>query len=94
MKFNVSLEPVEKGEYNVSVPALDGCFTKGEKEEEALQNAKEAILCYLTKAGLKEFICQHEKITSPGILRREVVDAGKLKGHADADLVDKISAMG
>ena len=34
MKYNVILEPAEKGEYNVSVPALDGCFTKGEKEEE------------------------------------------------------------
>jgi rRNA-processing protein FCF1 len=46
-------------------------------------------LIKLTKAGLKEFICQHEKITIPGIVRREVVDAGRLKGHVDADLVDK-----
>jgi len=46
-------------------------------------------LIKLTKAGLKEFVCQHEKITIPGIVKQEVVDAGKLKGHADADLVDK-----
>jgi len=47
MKFNVVLEPAEEGGFNVTVPALDGCFTQGETEEEALKNAKEAILCYL-----------------------------------------------
>jgi predicted RNase H-like HicB family nuclease len=26
---------------------LDGCFTQGETEKEALKNAKEAIICYL-----------------------------------------------
>jgi len=29
------------------IPALDGCFTQGDTVEEALKNAKEAILCYL-----------------------------------------------
>jgi len=47
MKFNVILEPAEEGGFNVTVPALDGCFTEGETEEEALENAKEAIHCYL-----------------------------------------------
>ncbi len=47
MKFNIILEPAEEGGYNVSVPALDGCYTQGNTEEEALMNAKEAILCYL-----------------------------------------------
>lgn len=47
MKFNVVLEKAEEGGYNVSVPALDGCFTQGETEEEAIQNAREAIICYL-----------------------------------------------
>lgn len=47
MHFNVVLEPAEEGGYNVIVPALDGCFTQGETEEEALINAKEAIICYL-----------------------------------------------
>jgi antitoxin HicB len=47
MNFNVILEKAEEGGFNVSVPALDGCFTQGETEEEALENAKEAILCYL-----------------------------------------------
>jgi len=47
MKFNVVLEKAEEGGYNVTVPALDGCFTEGDTVEDALDNAKEAILCYL-----------------------------------------------
>ena len=46
MKFNVILEPEEDNGYNVIVPALDGCFTQGDTIDEALENAKEAILCY------------------------------------------------
>jgi len=47
MKFNIILEPDEDGGFAVTVPALDGCFTQGDTEEEAIENAKEAILCYL-----------------------------------------------
>jgi predicted RNase H-like HicB family nuclease len=47
MLFNVVLEPAEEGGFNVSVPALDGCFTQGATEAEALANAAEAIQCYL-----------------------------------------------
>ena len=47
MKFNIILEPAKEGGYNVIIPALDGCFTQGETEEEAILNAKEAIYCYL-----------------------------------------------
>lgn len=51
MKFNIILEKVEEGGFNVTVPALDGCFTQGETEEDAIANAKEAILCYLEGLG-------------------------------------------
>ena len=47
MKFNIILEPAEEGGFNITVPALDGCFTQADSEEEAVKNAKEAILCYL-----------------------------------------------
>jgi predicted RNase H-like HicB family nuclease len=47
MKFNVVLTPAEEGGYSVTVPALDGCYTQGDTEREALKNAKEAIICYL-----------------------------------------------
>jgi predicted RNase H-like HicB family nuclease len=67
MKFNVVLTPAEEGGYNVSVPALEGCFTQGESEEEALENAKEAILCYLE--GLEKV---NEIKAQPGVSLREV----------------------
>jgi len=47
VKFNIILEPEEDGGFSVTVPELDGCFTQGETEEEAIKNAKEAILCYI-----------------------------------------------
>ena len=47
VKFNIILTPAEEGGFYVTVPALDGCFTEGETEKEALKNAKEAIICYL-----------------------------------------------
>ncbi|HUT08123.1 MAG TPA: type II toxin-antitoxin system HicB family antitoxin [Candidatus Latescibacteria bacterium] len=47
LKFNIILSPAEEGGFNVTVPALDGCFTQGKTEKEALKNAKEAIICYL-----------------------------------------------
>jgi len=47
VKFNIILTPAEDGGFTVTVPALDGCFTQGETEKEALKNAKEAIICYL-----------------------------------------------
>ena len=47
MKFNIVLTPAEEGGFIVTVPALDGCFTQGETEKQALKNAKEAIICYL-----------------------------------------------
>ena len=39
--------PEFKGYFNASVPALPGCFSYGATREEALENIKEAILCYL-----------------------------------------------
>jgi predicted RNase H-like HicB family nuclease len=47
VKFNIILEPAAEGGFNVTVPALDGCFTQGDTEAQALKNAKEAIICYL-----------------------------------------------
>jgi len=63
MRFNVVLEDAEEGGYNVSVPALDGCFTQGDTEEEALQNVEEAILCYLE--GLEKL---NQFYSKPGYL--------------------------
>jgi predicted RNase H-like HicB family nuclease len=67
MKFNVVLEPAEEGGFNVTVPALDGCFTQGETEDAALKNAKEAILCYLE--GLEKL---NQIKSKPEVILKEV----------------------
>ena len=41
--FKVIMEPCEEGGFVVSCPALHGCHSQGETEEEALANIKEAI---------------------------------------------------
>ena len=67
MKFNVILEPAEEGGFNVSVPALNGCFTQGDTEEEAIHNAKEAIHAYLE--GLEKL---NQIKSKPDAIMREV----------------------
>lgn len=61
------LEEAEEGGFVVTVPALDGCITEGDTLEEALENAKEAILCYLE--GLVKL---NEIKSRPGVTLREV----------------------
>ena len=46
--YVVILTPEPDGSaYNVTVPALPGCFTWGETVEQALENAREAISVHL-----------------------------------------------
>ena len=67
MIFSIILEPDEDGGYSVTVPALDGCFTQGETEQDAIENAKEAILCYLE--GLEKL---NQIKSRPELILREV----------------------
>jgi len=47
-RFKVILELNEgEGCYTVTVPALPGCITEGNSIQEALDNAREAIIGYL-----------------------------------------------
>jgi predicted RNase H-like HicB family nuclease len=46
MLYKVVLEKSEEG-YSVSCPALPGCWSQGETEEDALDNIKDAIGEYL-----------------------------------------------
>jgi len=56
--FKVLLEPdQEAGGYVVSCPALPGCYTQGDTIDEALENAKEAILLCL-----EDMMSQHQPI--------------------------------
>ena len=67
MKFNVVLQEAEDGGYDVTVPALDGCFTQGDTMEESIENAKEAIMCYLE--GLEKL---NEIKATPDLTIKEV----------------------
>ena len=57
-------------------------------------------LIKLTKAGLKDLVAEESIVTIPGIVEQEVVEAGKNKGCADAQIVEeniqaqKIHVMG
>jgi predicted RNase H-like HicB family nuclease len=46
MLYKVVLKKSEEG-YSVSCPALPGCWSQGETEEDALENIKDAIEEYL-----------------------------------------------
>ncbi len=47
-KYTVLLDPWDKGEgYTVTVPALPGCVTQGNSKKQALERAREAILCHI-----------------------------------------------
>ncbi len=42
-EFSVVLHPADEGGFWVEAPALPGCVSQGETEEEALANIREAI---------------------------------------------------
>jgi predicted RNase H-like HicB family nuclease len=46
MKYKIALHRSEEG-ISVSVPALPGCWSEGDTEEEALANIRDAIQEYL-----------------------------------------------
>lgn len=45
--YTVILQAEEEGRYSVFVPALPGCHTEGDTQEEALIMAEDAIRCYI-----------------------------------------------
>jgi len=48
--YEVVLIPAEEGGYTVAAPALPGCISEGDTEEEALENIKDAIQGWLVVA--------------------------------------------
>lgn len=46
MKYKIAIHRTEEG-ISVSVPALPGCWSEGNTEEEALANVQDAIREYL-----------------------------------------------
>lgn len=47
MKFTLILQPEPEGGYSVVCPAIPGCVSQGDSLEDALRNAREAILLCL-----------------------------------------------
>ena len=47
MRYTVILESEEEGGFHIWCPALKGCHSQGNTEEEALDNIQEAIAAYL-----------------------------------------------
>ncbi len=47
MKFQIVLEPSDKGGYTVYAPSLPGCISEGDTLEGAMANIREAIELYL-----------------------------------------------
>lgn len=76
-KFTVIFEQEkgEKGVYNVSVPALPGCFSFGESLTEARYNIREAIELYLsTILDEDKSIPKDKKIKTPkGVIAEEII---------------------
>jgi len=64
MKLIIALEPCPEGGYHAWVPALPGCHSEGETEEEALQNIQEAIALHLE--------VDDEELPGPPVKRIEV----------------------
>ena len=50
INHEVVLIPAEEGGYTVVAPALPGCISEGDTEEEALENIKDAIQGWLLVA--------------------------------------------
>jgi len=60
-EFDVVIIEDETGGYIAFVPALPGCHTQGDTQEELMKNIKEAIELYmktLTKEEKKDFLRQ------------------------------------
>jgi predicted RNase H-like HicB family nuclease len=50
VEFDVILQEEDSGYWIASVPSLEGCFTQGKTQEEALERIKQAIALCLRSA--------------------------------------------
>lgn len=67
MIFHVTLETAEDGWIVAECPALPGCISQGETEEEAISNIKEAIQAWLWAEDRKAFLAiqQQNPVSAP-----------------------------
>jgi predicted RNase H-like HicB family nuclease len=70
-RYTVILEREDDGGFHAFVPALKGCHTQGDTEDEALANAQEAIGAYL-----ESMLAHGEPIPTEELLFSESSQAG------------------
>ncbi|MEG3435604.1 type II toxin-antitoxin system HicB family antitoxin [Pannus brasiliensis CCIBt3594] len=68
MKINVIIHPAEEGGYWAEVPALPGCITEGDTEQEVIANLKDAIEGWLAVANRNNFKNREISIENPRVL--------------------------
>ncbi|MCC6156874.1 MAG: type II toxin-antitoxin system HicB family antitoxin [Deltaproteobacteria bacterium] len=66
MRLRVILEPSDEGGFTVHVPALPGCVSEGDTEDDAMANIREAIELYL------EDVPAEHSLTGKSVLVREI----------------------
>ena len=66
MKLKVVLERSDEGGYTVYVPALPGCISEGDTEQQALENIRAAISLYLEPVA-------DDSLVGPESLMHEIV---------------------
>lgn len=66
-RYTVILEREDGGGFHAFVPALRGCHTQGQTEQEALSNVQEAISAYL-----ESLIAHGDPIPAEDLLIRPV----------------------
>jgi predicted RNase H-like HicB family nuclease len=78
MKYPVVLHTDNGRDFGVTVPDLPGCFSAGSSVEEAIENAREAILCHAEGMFL-----DNETVPLPA----EIVDLSKYNPEAGTALI-------
>lgn len=71
MKLPIVLDGNRRDGYTVTCPALPGCVSEGDTQEEAINNIREAIRLYL-RAVTREHILLKKVSASKGIKALEV----------------------
>ena len=62
MKVKAIFHPAEEGGFWAEVPALPGCVTQGETEEEVTSNLREAVELWLSVDTTDAGIAQNDRI--------------------------------
>jgi predicted RNase H-like HicB family nuclease len=62
MKVKAIIHPAEEGGFWAEVPALPGCVTQGETEEELTANLREAIELWLSVESTDTGVAENDRI--------------------------------